>query len=186
MRIDDFITRYQLKTPCDEQGFPHRAKQSAVMILAYEEAEQTQLLLCKRPSYLKHHPAQICFPGGKLEPSDRSLLDTAYRESYEELGVSQNNIQLLGEMASYWTLTGFEIKPYVGVLNSPFSLNLDPQEVALTFSLSIEALQRENNWQDIHFSRAGKRYTLSGYHTQHGVLWGATAQLIKNLIKHIY
>ncbi len=185
MTFEHFFSRYQLLLPQDDIGYQNDARKSAVLLPLCEVQGELHILLCKRPNYLKHHPGQICFPGGKKDESDRCLLDTALRECHEELGIDASRISLLGEMSDYWTLTGFQIKPFIAKIDSPYSLSLSEDEVATTFLLPFSQLQQESNWQSIHFKRQFNHYTLKGFKTDHGVLWGATAQLILNLIKHV-
>ncbi|MFM9481395.1 NUDIX hydrolase, partial [Streptomyces scabiei] len=87
------------------------------------------ILLCKRPNYLKHHPGEICLPGGKRELNDRNLRHTALRELYEELNINSSHVNVIGQLPEYATLTGFTITPFVGVLNPHTQWLEDPNEV---------------------------------------------------------
>ena len=189
MQLSEFLTRYSVRQPKSKLGFPIQiqgiARQSAVLMPLVERDNEIHLLLCKRPNYLKHHPGQICFPGGKCEDLDTSPLMTALRETHEEMGFVVEPKQIIGEMESYWTLTGFAIKPYLALLKEPPKLNLNKQEVAAAFYLPLSQLIDQKNWQDIQFTRQFSSYTLTGFQTQYGLLWGATAQIIRNLIKHL-
>ena len=189
MQLSEFLARFHIKQPSNDVGFPVQmrnvAKQSAVLVPLVNVNDEIHLLLCKRPDYLKHHPGQICFPGGKLEQSDDNLLATALRETHEEIGIVVNNSHVIGDMDSYWTLTGFEIKPYIALLPEQPNLSLASDEVANAFYLPLAALIDQSNWQDIQFTRQFSSYTLTGFQTEYGLLWGATAQIIRNLIKHL-
>ena len=143
------------------------------------------ILLCKRPTYLHHHPGEICLPGGKFEPSDKNLRATALRELKEELNIAPNKVNVIGNLAQYATLTGFDISPFVGLLDSKTTWQNDHNEVQASFLLSIDALNKESNWQPLIFQRFGKKITLQGYQTPHGLLWGATASIIKNFTKQL-
>ncbi|KPV94334.1 putative Nudix hydrolase NudL [Pseudoalteromonas sp. P1-9] len=189
MQLSEFLARFHIQQPSNDVGFPIQmrniAKQSAVLVPLVNVSGEIHLLLCKRPNYLKHHPGQICFPGGKLEDTDANLLATALRETCEEIGVEINNQHVIGDMDSYWTLTGFEIKPYIALLPEKPNLVLATNEVASAFYLPLSQLIDQENWQDIQFTRQFSAYTLTGFQTEYGLLWGATAQIIRNLIKHL-
>lgn len=185
MHKSHFMSRYQLLKPLDEQGFKHPARQSAVLVPLCDYQGQLNILLCKRPFHLRHHPGQICFPGGKRDALDINLKQTALRECEEELGITQTQINVIGEMQSYWTLTGFEIKPYVALIKNPLSLVMNKDEVSSAFLLPFKQLQNPQNWQNIPFKRNSKHYTLKGFNTEQGLLWGATAQILLNLINHV-
>ena len=115
MQLNDFLTRFSIHQPSDDEGFPIQmkatAQQCAVMIALVEIENEINLLLCKRPNYLKHHPGQICFPGGKCEENDVSPLATALRETHEEMGFHVQQKDVIGRMKSYWTLTAHQIQP---------------------------------------------------------------------------
>lgn len=189
MQLSEFLTRFHIRQPNNEVGFPVQmrniAKQSAVLVPLVNMNDEIHLLLCKRPNYLKHHPGQICFPGGKCEDFDETPLATAIRETHEEIGIVVDNNHVIGDMDSYWTLTGFEIKPYIALLPEKPDLSLATDEVANAFYLPLATLIDQTNWQDIQFTRRFSAYTLTGFQTDYGLLWGATAQIIRNLIKHL-
>ncbi|WP_372769440.1 CoA pyrophosphatase [Pseudoalteromonas sp.] len=189
MQLNEFLARFHIQQPNNEVGFPVQmrniAKQSAVLVPLVNVNDEIHLLLCKRPEYLKHHPGQICFPGGKCEDFDETPLSTALRETHEEIGIVVDNNHVIGDMDSYWTLTGFEIKPYIALLPEKPTLTLATGEVANAFYLPLATLIDQTNWQDIQFTRRFSAYTLTGFQTEYGLLWGATAQIIRNLIKHL-
>ena len=185
MTLNKFINRFQLLSLSGNQGFPHPAKKSAVLIPICVIDNTLHLLFCKRPSYLKHHPAEICFPGGKLEQTDDSLQSTALRECHEELGLGKQQITLLGELESYWTLTGFEIKPFVGLIDDLSTIKIDKNEVESVFYVPFSELALSQNWHPLSFIRANKKRQLSAFKTPYGLLWGATAQITLNLVKQV-
>ncbi len=185
MKTSDFLPHFQLKPLIGNNGYPHTAKKSGVLLPLADIQGQLHVLLCKRPDYLKHHPAQICFPGGKKELVDNDLKDTAYRETQEELSIKPADINLIGEMQSYWTLTGFEIKPYIGFIDINNEIIHDENEVSEVFFLPFSQLAEKDNWQELSFYRKNKEVKLKGIMTPHGLLWGATAQIILNLIKQV-
>ncbi|MEI8665882.1 CoA pyrophosphatase [Pseudoalteromonas sp. B28] len=99
-----------------------KKRASAVMLPIIDIDNHAHILLCKRPTYLHHHPREICLPGGKFEVSDITLRTTALRELKEELNIAQSNVNVLGHLPEYSTLTGFSISPYVGLLNKGTTL----------------------------------------------------------------
>ncbi|MDP2636668.1 MULTISPECIES: CoA pyrophosphatase [unclassified Pseudoalteromonas] len=167
-----------------EQPFVAPAHQSrrasAVMLPIIDIQDCAHILLCKRPNYLKHHPGEICLPGGKNEKKDLSLRHTALRELYEELNIKPAQIRVAGKLPNYSTLTGFTITPFVGFLDSKTQWAADPSEVAASFLVPIHTLADASNWEPIPFQRFGQQRTLEGFRTPHGLLWGATASIIKN------
>ncbi|MGS0535196.1 NUDIX hydrolase [Pseudoalteromonas sp. SaAl2] len=189
MNSQQVLARFQLSVAANAQSLsahPHKTRRaSAVMLPLIDVHDSAHILLCKRPNYLKHHPGEICLPGGKRELNDRNLRHTALRELYEELNINSTHVNVIGQLPEYATLTGFTITPFVGVLNPHTQWLEDPNEVAASFLIPISALIDKNNWQPIPFQRFGKAITLEGFSTTHGLLWGATASIIKNFTKQL-
>lgn len=180
MKLSDIICKFNLSAPLiNSKAFPN-TRASAVLLPLLEVDNKAALLFCKRASYLKHHPSQICFPGGKFEQFDPSLQATAIRETNEELGISPSHIQSIGQLPTHSTLTGFTISPIVATLQSQAAWHTDSDEVELVFTISLEQLFDENNWKSIEVQLGGKPRQFDIFPTQHGLLWGATAKLVKN------
>ncbi|MDN3380011.1 MULTISPECIES: CoA pyrophosphatase [unclassified Pseudoalteromonas] len=189
MNSQQILARFQLSVAANSQPLithPQKTRRaSAVMLPLIDINNSAHILLCKRPHYLKHHPGEICLPGGKRELNDKNLRDTALRELYEELNINSTHVNVIGQLSEYATLTGFTITPFVGVLNPHTQWLEDPNEVAASFLIPISALINTDNWQPIPFQRFGKTLTLEGFSTSHGLLWGATASIIKNFTNQL-
>ncbi|MBP8276472.1 MAG: CoA pyrophosphatase, partial [Propionivibrio sp.] len=95
------------------------------------------VLLTRRTDHLHHHPGQISFPGGRVEEADTSPIDTALRETQEEIGLDRRHIELIGTLPDYLTGTGFRVTPVVGLVTPPFELTLDAFEVAEAFEVPL-------------------------------------------------
>ena len=104
------------------------AKKSAVMCLFFEKNKKTFVLLTKRSEHLAHHAGEISFPGGSIEKEDKDSLNTALRETFEEVGILQNDIKVIGRLDDYITGTGFHIKTFVGILKSLENLSINKSE----------------------------------------------------------
>src|SRR5690606_20111232 len=91
------------------------------------------VLFTRRASHLYDHAGQISFPGGRIEASDRDAIAAALRETYEEIGVGPQFIQLIGTQPSYLTSTRFTMKPVIGQILPGFTITPDLTEVAEVF-----------------------------------------------------
>ena len=100
MNINDFQARFKTSaynpTRITETKLSASKKNSAVLIPILEHQGQASILLCKRPSSMKHHPDQICFTGGKVEPNDKDIVHTVLRETHEELSIESKFIHPIG------------------------------------------------------------------------------------------
>nr|NIQ01353.1 CoA pyrophosphatase [Nitrospinaceae bacterium]NIR55371.1 CoA pyrophosphatase [Nitrospinaceae bacterium]NIS85811.1 CoA pyrophosphatase [Nitrospinaceae bacterium]NIT82660.1 CoA pyrophosphatase [Nitrospinaceae bacterium]NIU44865.1 CoA pyrophosphatase [Nitrospinaceae bacterium] len=129
--MDLSLLAQRLKTehPVAPAPAPFPSNSSAVMVLLYLRSRQPHVLLMRRAEHLRNHPGQISFPGGTPEPRDASLLDTAIRETREELAISVHPEQVCGALPKVRTLTGFEISPFVCILEERPAYRINSAEV---------------------------------------------------------
>lgn len=138
-----------------------------------------QLLLTKRSSALKHHPGQIAFPGGKQDDGDADLAATALRESWEEVGLEPNNVEILGQLPTHETVTSFQVTPFVALVQRPFEPKPEAGEVDEVFQVPLSHVLNT-----AHFSIQGRRWQGSRRHyytVPFGpyYIWGATARMLR-------
>jgi 8-oxo-dGTP pyrophosphatase MutT (NUDIX family) len=172
-----------------ENPFEHATRPAAVLICLFRQNNALHVLFTERSSHLRHHAGQISFPGGKAEQTDKDLVDTAYREAQEEIGLAPDKLNLLGRLAPYKTISGFAVTPVVSVyqdkLNVQTDLLIDPNEVASVFTVPLAFLMDKTNY----FSETVKRKTgsFSVYFIpyQNRMIWGATAGMLASLQNHI-
>lgn len=158
---------------------------AAVLVLFLPPTEKGygHLLLTKRTSTVESHKGQMSFPGGFRESSDSSWLETALRETKEEIGVSKDQVNILGCLNPVLTKGAITIIPYVGVLNLPYQLQLNPDEVEKIVLLPIETLLE----QGLKPVRAREEhYTVEsiGLFWEGELIWGATAKMLEQ-VHHI-
>ena len=161
------------------------AKKSAVMCLFLENENKVYILLTKRSNNLSKHAGEICFPGGGSEKSDENLLDTAIRETYEEIGVPKDEIKVIGQLDDYITGTGFHISPFVGVLKSKLNFSINKNEVSELIYLPIEMLKDNNNhiWTEKKFGNKMYKFWKINYLNYN--IWGATASILIGLASRL-
>ena len=139
-----FLTGLPDVGPLEEGVPPGPLRPAAVLVpIVLREPEPT-VLLTRRTDHLHHHPGQVSFPGGRVEDQDASPIDTALRETEEEISLRRTHVELLGCLPQYQTGTGFDITPVVGLVTPPFDLQLDPFEVAEVFEVPLSAARGVN------------------------------------------
>lgn len=154
-------------------------KRAAVLILLYEEAEETKIVFIKRNEYRGYHSGQVSFPGGMFEQSDHNLEYTAVREAAEETGVSENIIELLGPLTQlYIPLSNICVQPFIGwVTNTPV-FKPDRREVQYLICPGTKQLFDHENLKEGTFIR-GKTDIVTPYFDISGeIIWGATAMIL--------
>lgn len=152
---------------------------SAVMVL--HELATDSLVLTKRNSQLRHHPGEICFPGGKKDTDDNSLYATALRELYEELGISADRVTLVKELQMERTLLGTVIQPWLANIQSIKPYQLNAQEVATLVFIPMTLVIDPNNYRDLMVERGGIEFKSCEFIPNDDLVWGATARIMKQL-----
>jgi 8-oxo-dGTP pyrophosphatase MutT (NUDIX family) len=160
---------------------------SAVLIPLFEKDGRCHIVFTKRTDHLHHHKGQISFPGGGRHPEDRSMLETALRESREEIGLKESDVEILGELDDAATVTSlYHIVPFVGVIPYPYDFKPEKFEVQEVFSLPMDdllnrAVRKLENWTFGDISVETYSYELDGRY-----IWGATAWMLNQLLEIIY
>jgi 8-oxo-dGTP pyrophosphatase MutT (NUDIX family) len=177
-----------LAEPTDEQrwidSMPTRAmRKAAVLIAIIQRAAGPTLLFTQRTADLTDHPGQISFPGGRVEDSDASAIETALRESEEEIGLSRLYVEVIGQLPEYHTGTGYSVTPVVALVTPPFTLQADPREVAEIFEVPLAFLMNGLNHQCRRVELPEQAISRSFYAIEykHYFIWGATAGMLRNL-----
>lgn len=168
-----------------ERALPDRAGRaptpaSVLMPLVRREHGLT-MLLTQRTADLKDHPGQISFPGGRAESWDRDAIDTALRESAEEIGLDRRHVEILGTLPQYLTGTGYCVTPVVGLVQPPFAVTADPAEVAAIFEVPLRFLMDGANHQRLSVELADGRRSFYAMPYEGYYIWGATAGMLRNL-----
>jgi 8-oxo-dGTP pyrophosphatase MutT (NUDIX family) len=141
------------------------------------------LIFTQRTAHLSNHAGQVSFPGGRSETSDLSPIDTALRETEEEIGLSRNHVEVVGTLPDYVTVTGYRITPVVGIAQPPFSLQPDPREVDEIFEVPLaflmDGMHHQRRTADLPNGLGRRTFYAMPY--QRFFIWGATAGILRNL-----
>lgn len=158
-------------------------KSASVLIPLVLRDEGLSLLLTHRAAHLNNHAGQISFPGGRVEASDTSSVETALREVQEEIGLDRQHVDVIGSLPQYRTATGYDVSPVIALIQPPFTLTPDPIEVASIFEVPLSFLMDAKNHQRRSLelpNGAGIRTFYAMPYQQH-FIWGATAGMLRNL-----
>jgi len=159
-------------------------KQAAVMVLLTEEVSP-QIIFTLRSKHLNQHAGEVCFPGGKWESQDNSLLTTALRETHEEIGISSGIIDILGILPARATRSGAMVQPFVGKIPADCRFNLNHHELEELFSVPLADFQRGLQVRTDIFERNGQRFRFPAYIYQGYEIWGFTAGVTAELLSLI-
>jgi len=159
-------------TPKDKS----RVKDSSVLLLLYMEENELKILLIKRPGHMKHHAGQIALPGGKIEPGE-SAEQTAIRETFEEIGIPVDQIEILGRLSEFYVeVSRFQIHPVVGWLQSRPKTDINPNEVEKVFCFPIRRFTPP--YDSIKLETITGRLDVPCIKYDEEIIWGATAMIL--------
>jgi 8-oxo-dGTP pyrophosphatase MutT (NUDIX family) len=164
------------------ERFP-RLTPAAVLVPLVQRPAGLTVLLTQRTAHLSSHAGQVSFPGGRAEDSDTSSVDTALRETEEEIGLARRHIEILGTLPDHVTASAFLVTPVVGLVAPPFDLVAESNEVAEIFEVPLAFLMDGMHHQRMSFElpEGGGRRSFYAMPYERFFIWGATAGMLRNL-----
>jgi 8-oxo-dGTP pyrophosphatase MutT (NUDIX family) len=160
-----------------------KPRQSAILILFYEKNEALQIIMIKRAEYDGVHSGQIAFPGGKKEKADENLIETAYRETFEEVGLRSEDIDVLGKLSPLWIpVSNMCVHPYVGIYKNNPIFVIQEKEVQKVLTFSLDELLSDEVITKAIFT--GRKYSIEApcYEIGGEKIWGASAMILSELL----
>ena len=167
-------------------------RNAAVLIPLLRQNDAWHILFIRRTENKNdRHSGQVAFPGGAQDQSDNTLVETALRETREEVGISADNIKVLSSLKPYKTVSFYKVTPVVGLLNWPCTMSLQVSEVARAFTIPLDWLRNEDNFElrerpaaKGEASADSRRYPVVYFREYDGeTLWGASARMTLNFLK---
>ena len=160
-------------------------KPSAVLIPIYFLNGQYFIIFTRRTELVHHHKGEISFPGGGYHPDDGNLLITALRESYEEIGLLPEDVEILGELDDFLTRgSNYIITPFVGVISPDYRFRLSDYEIAELIEIPVEKLLAEGCRREDPVELVVGRWVVPYVYAYQGkLITGATARILKQFLE---
>jgi len=174
----------KLRLKYDKQKIEaNNPKKAAVLALFYPNNQnEATFLLTERASYKGTHSAQISFPGGKIETSDKNLKETALRETFEEVGIQRNSITIIRELTDvYIPPSNFLATPFIGYTEQRplFSIN---SEVESTIEVRVRDLLNDENLDKIVMNTSYMdNISVPCFKLNDYIVWGATGMMLSEI-----
>ena len=156
--------------------------EAAVLVPIIDRPDNLTVLFTQRSKKLRDHPGQVSFPGGRTETFDKGPVDTALRESTEDIGLLPKQVEIIGKLDICLTGTGFRVVPIVGIVKPPLQLQLDEFEVADVFEIPLTLLLKPELYRIENLqTESGPVREFYALDYKQWYIWGATARMLVNL-----
>jgi len=177
--------RRALLDPADAAAMDaHGSTDAAVLAPLFEGPDGLGLVFTERRADLRRHAGEISFPGGRPDAPDEDLLQTALRESHEEIGLDPDAVELLGALPPVSTVvTGYKVHPFVGLIPDGFAFRPNPAEVAAVLLFTLDELRAGFGMRRL--IRRGVPIRTPTYEVGEHLIWGATARILGSLLERI-
>jgi 8-oxo-dGTP pyrophosphatase MutT (NUDIX family) len=179
----DFDLNPQIPTPAPPAG---GLRLAGVLVGVVDREPGATVILTLRAAHLPSHAGQIAFPGGRADPGDATIVDTALREAQEEIGLAPDLVTPIGLLDGYRTGTGYRIVPVLAAVLPKFTPQPDTREVADIFEVPLAFLMTGSNHQ--RHARQWQGHTRHFYAMPYGerYIWGATAGILRLMYERLY
>jgi len=178
-RLDDYC-----------RGQTHRSesivgREAAVLIPLFWQDGEWNVLFTRRSEGVNDHKGQVSFPGGAIEVGDKNVYQAALREAYEEIGIQREDVEILGRLKDYQTISDFVISPIVARINWPLEIQTNPEEVDRVFSVPLNFLGDPSHIETRAYTYKDKTRTRVFYFEPYDgeLVWGITARITVRLLK---
>lgn len=155
---------------------------AAVLIPLFEKNGRHHVLFTKRTETVEHHKGQISFPGGMKDDQDRDIEQTVLREIFEEIGLREKDVDIVGELDDMETVTKFKVTPFVGFIPYPFEFAVCKDEIEELIEVPFSFFLDEKNCKEEEWFHDNMLRNIYVYQYNHHRIWGATARILKKFI----
>ena len=170
------LNRVLTAAPSDKS----RVKNSRVLLLLFVENDELMACLTKRTTQMKHHPGQIALPGGRIEAGETAL-ETALRETWEEIGITADQIEILGTLSDFYVeVSRFQIHPFVGWLCQKPDFIINGEEVEKTILFPLKNFNK--HFEEVELETLTGKVKVPCIRFEGEIIWGATAMILSEFV----
>jgi 8-oxo-dGTP pyrophosphatase MutT (NUDIX family) len=165
-----------------ESNSPAEDLPQASVLLALTESKEPELIFTLRSKKVSSHGGEVSFPGGMKEDKDRSLEETALRESHEEIGLDPTKVTIYGKMNTLVSRFNVSVTPYVGSIPEGTILNEDSEEIDSIFKVPVSFFLEDKRLRNDPVKKDGEVFYVPAYKYDSYIIWGLTAMITVNFL----
>ncbi len=182
--LDELLQRVRGYSPRfmeTQEGFPE-----AAVLVPITRSDEPEVVLTLRASGLSTHGGEVAFPGGRRDPEDRDLIETALREAEEEIGLPPGLVEIVGPLGTLVSRHGIQVTPYVGVVPDFVDYQANDGEIAAVFSVPLEFFRNDPREVTHRIDYLGQSWYVPSYRYGEYKIWGLTAIMLVELVNLVY
>lgn len=158
----------------------------AAVLMPITRGDSPELVLTLRASGLSTHGGEVAFPGGRRDPEDANLMQTALREAEEEVGLAPGIVEVVGPLSSLISVHGIHVTPYVGIVPDYVEYRANDAEIASVFSVPLDFFCQDPREVTHRIDYQGSAWYIPSYRYGEYQIWGLTAIMIVELVNLVY
>jgi 8-oxo-dGTP pyrophosphatase MutT (NUDIX family) len=163
-----------------------KKERDAAVLAAFSEGRyEPELILTLRSHRMRSHAGEVAFPGGKVESLDLSLIQTALRESEEEIGLKPQYVELVGQIDAMHSRQGVKVQPIVGLIEPSLDLKPCSEELDAVFKVPVSLFYDKSALTMHRFEMGGNRVEMPAFQYGDFTIWGLTAAMIVNILNQV-
>jgi 8-oxo-dGTP pyrophosphatase MutT (NUDIX family) len=175
--LEDILSRRE-RRPIENPAYVR----AAVVVPLFNKEGSCNLLFTRRTQEVKHHKGQISFPGGAYDEEDGDLKKTALRETFEEIGLMEKDVQIIGILDDIVTTTNFIVTPFVGYFKYPYPFRLSPREIDELIEVPLSVLLDPACFGEREIVDGSQTRLVYNYQCGTHSIWGATALILNQFL----
>ncbi len=159
---------------------------AAVLLPLFLKEGEYHVLFTKRTEHLNHHRGEISFPGGGCQPDDEDSLATALRETWEEVGIAPEDVEVLGILDDVYSIHNYLVTPYVGIFPPDYRLRPNAWEIERLIEVPLAHLLQPEIFRVEDWNWKGRTHPVYFYTCSDDEVWGLTAAILKQFLDLVF
>ena len=172
--LEQIVSRLQSRNRQDAWAANQDSNYAGVLMPLVKRPGNPGVILTKRSELLNTHSGQVAFPGGKWDEGDVHLLQTALRETQEEIALPPSSVEVIAELPILPSLTDIQVRPYVGLVPPDLNYIPNPDEIEAVFEVPLSYLVNANNLKMQVLDTVYGDLEMPCYRYDGFIIWGFT------------